>query len=57
MTTREEFRLHLVAEHHWPAVARYDATAEDLDSLHRDMHGAAPVEATVHRIRTMLNMD
>jgi hypothetical protein len=57
MTSREEIRVHLVAEHHWPAVARYDATADDLIDLHGEMHDPAKdVAATVRRIRSILRM-
>ena len=56
MTSREEVRLHLVARHHWPEVARYDASAADLDDLHAAMHDPSRNAETVPRIRTILGM-
>jgi hypothetical protein len=53
---REAVRLHLVEMHHWPEVARFDASGEDLADLHRDMHEPAQNGQTVTRIRELLNM-
>jgi hypothetical protein len=46
-----------VAEHHLPAVARYDATAADLDYLHRLYHaGPDRRDEAVRRSREILRM-
>ena len=56
MSTREEIRLHLIAAHHWPKVAHYDATAADLDDLHTLMHDRSRTGEAVKRIREILRM-
>jgi len=38
MPDREAIRRHLIAEHHWPEVARYNATEQDLRGLHDLLH-------------------
>ena len=53
---REETRGHLVAAHHWPAVTRFDATAADLDDLHRAYHDPARIDEAVTRTRELLAM-
>jgi len=53
---REEIRRHLVMKHSWPAVARYEASAEELADLHEAMHDRSKREETVSRIRVMLGM-
>jgi hypothetical protein len=53
---REELRRHLVADHSWPEVARYDVTFPDLDTLHRDMHEPSLHSDLVPRVRRMLGM-
>jgi hypothetical protein len=56
VSEREELRQHLVAAHHWPEVARYEATTAELEDLHEAMHDPARMEETVQRIRAILGM-
>jgi hypothetical protein len=56
-TGREEIRQHLIAEHYWPQLARYDASEKDLRELHDMMHDPdVPLARTVDRLRAILAM-
>jgi hypothetical protein len=56
LSDREFVRMHLVEFHHWPAVARYEASITDLLDIHNLMHDRNRTEEALKRIRQMLNM-
>ncbi len=55
---REDMRLHLVAEHHWPTVARYKsrATTVGLVRYHVMAHDPARVHEALVLLRELIDL-
>ena len=53
---REALRRHLIEHHHWPQVAHYQATRDDLAGLHVLMHDPERSDEAVARIRALFAM-